>query len=197
MPAAGRSVGRYISEICVQGGNCHKAIESEVRREAPQPAAEATWRWPAGKVCGGKDIDACLAEYHRQLPSVYRTFDLQELPSKQPPQPSLSEDRRTDARTAHRHTAPRRARYERRLRDQGPLRGLLRRLIDVDTSQHDPHCSRCRQHTPASSARSPPAWPTSTAHDDYLVVRLPPASGLQASPVWTGSLPQPEGVLTS
>ena len=58
-------------------------------------------------------------------------------------------------------------------------------------------CSRCRQHTPASSARSPPTRTTSPAHDDYLTVRLPPASGLQASPVWTGSLPQPEGVLTS
>ena len=75
------------------------------------------------------------------------------------PLPSRPAPRRRPpcARTAHRHTATRRARYERRLRDQGPLRGLLRRLIEVDTSQHDPHCSRCRQHTPASPARSPPA----------------------------------------
>ena len=31
----------------------------------------------------------------------------------------------------------------------------------------------------------------------YLPVRLPPASGLQATPVWTGSLPQSERVRTS
>ena len=72
------------------------------------------------------------------------------------PAPALAEDRRTPAlHTGTQHPAV-------RATSGGfgtkALSGVsCGDWLTGDLSQHDPHCSRCRQHTPASSARSPPA----------------------------------------
>ena len=72
------------------------------------------------------------------------------------PAPALAEDRRTPAlHTGTLHLAVRATSGGFGTR---ALSGVsCGDWLTGDLSQHDPHCSRCRQHTPASSARSPPA----------------------------------------